>query len=250
MLIIARDFIFLLNLLEGDDCFMNKIQSLLLNQIHIPNRLLTHYKEYGLNEIELIVLLQIHRNLQNGITFPTPKQLSEPLTIDEKTCTKVLRKLIQSDLLAIEQLENEALQLSEVYSLEPLWNKIIDPPKVKETINKENVPNQIGEIFKMFEQEFGRPISPFEIEMINSWIDLDKIDPSLIQAALRESVLMGKLNFKYIDRILREWKHKGVHTVEKAKEVSQSFRKKTTTSLNKDKKRDTSFYYNWLEGEE
>lgn len=235
---------------------MNKIQNLLLNQIQIPSRLLIDYKKYNLNEIELIVLMQIHRNLQHGITFPTPTQLSEPLTIDEKACTKVLRKLIQMDILAIEQLENEENQLSEAYSLEPLWNKMIEPEKkndeidTRETNEKESKQEQIGSIFKMFEQEFGRPISPFEIEMINSWLDLDDMNPSLIQAALRESVLMGKLNFKYIDRILREWKHKGVHTIEKAKEVSQSFRKKPTVVSNTDKKRDTSFYYNWLEGEE
>src|SRR5699024_12025362 len=85
--------------------------------------------------------------------------------------------------------------------------------------------NDEGTIFILFEQEFGRPLSPFEIETINAWLDEDNIIPALIKAALRESVLMGKLNFRYIDRILCEWKHKGIHTVEQARESSKSFRR-------------------------
>ena len=38
------------------------------------------------------------------------------------------------------------------------------------------------------------------------WEDRDQHHPNLIQAALREAVMSGKLNFRYIDRILFEWK--------------------------------------------
>src|SRR5699024_10038094 len=108
----------------------------------------------------------------------------------------------------------------------------------------------IGNIFIMFEKEFGRPISPFEIEMINTWLDVDKLNTNLILAALREAVLMGKLNFKYIDRILGEWKKKGIYTVHQAQEASNTIRKPNYQAPNEEEKRDTSFYYNWLEGEE
>lgn len=110
----------------------------------------------------------------------------------------------------------------------------------------------IGNIFILFEQEFGRPLSPFEIETINSWLDEDGIEPSLIKAGLRESVLMSKLNFKYIDRILREWKKKGIHTVQDARKASQQFHQGKSDNnhqTNTRPKRDTSFYYNWLEGD-
>src|SRR5690606_14486161 len=102
----------------------------------------------------------------------------------------------------------------------------------------------------LFEQEFGRPLSPFEIETVNAWLDEDLLAPSLIKAALRESVLMGKLNFKYIDRILREWKKKGIQTVEQAREESKSFRKNQVTKQYNTRRRDTSVYFNWLEGGE
>ncbi|MDY0396586.1 DnaD domain protein [Virgibacillus halophilus] len=86
--------------------------------------------------------------------------------------------------------------------------------------------------------------------MINTWLDEDQISPALIKAGLRESVLMGKLNFKYIDRILREWKKKGIHSVEDAREASKSFHKSRTQKEETVSDRDTSFYYNWLNEED
>lgn len=210
----------------------------------LPTNLLTSYKRFGINETEVMVLLQVHRCSLEGNFFPTPFELANCLTIGEEECSQILRKLIQKDLLSIEQNENEQHQLAENYSLEPLWEKLFQAePKKEKQVD--------GTIFILFEQEFGRPLSPFEIEMINTWLDEDQISPSLIKAALRESVLMGKLNFKYIDRILREWRRKGIHSVEQAREESKQFHsKKQTTIQQATPKRDTSFYYNWLEGEE
>lgn len=222
-------------------------QQLLTQQITIPSRLLTNYISLGLNEQEVMTIIQIHRFLLSNNDFPTPDELASFLTVNEKECSDILRKLIQKGFLAIEQSQNDKKQLSETYSLNPLWQKLFTP---REKEKEENMPE--GTLFVLFEQEFGRPLSPFEIETINAWLDEDKIIPSLIKAALRESVLMGKLNFKYMDRILRDWKQKGIHSVEEAREHSKSFRNNQATKQSNapKEKRDTSFYYNWLEGEE
>jgi DNA replication protein len=219
------------------------IQTVLLNQLHIPAKLLTNYTAYGLDEKDVIVILQLFRYLKEGKDFPTPYEIAGNLTIDEKEVANILRKLIQKNLLSIHQQKNEQNQLSETYCLDPLWETLyleIEEPEVQAE----------GTIFILFEQEFGRPLSPFEIETINAWLDEDEIPPSLIKAGLRESVLMGKLNFKYIDRILRDWRKKGINSVEKAREASKSFHDRQVIKKDTAKKRDTSFYYNWLEGEE
>lgn len=224
------------------------IQQVLLQQLHIPSILLSQYKKLGLNETEVMVILQIHRFLQEKNDFPTPAELSSYLTIQEKECSNILRRLIQNSFLKIEQINNENNQISEIYSLDPLWEKLFDE---NETENEEA--ENIGTIFILFEQEFGRPLSPFEIEIINSWLDDDQISPALIKAGLRESVLMGKLNFNYIDRILRDWKRKGIQTVEDARKSSRAFREhqkqRTVNQVDKPKV-DQTIYYNWLEGED
>ncbi|WP_284141319.1 MULTISPECIES: DnaD domain-containing protein [unclassified Virgibacillus] len=222
------------------------MQQILLNQLPIPANLLTSYTKIGLDEKEVMIILQIHRFSFEGNFFPTPGDLASCLTIDEGDCSKILRKLIQKNYLSIEQVENDQAQLTEIYSLNPLWEQLYTKTKAE----TEEV-HQDGTIFVLFEQEFGRPLSPFEIEMINAWLDEDKIEPALIKAALRESVLMGKLNFKYMDRILREWQRKGIKTVDEARAASKSFHTNKKQAIQPEpKKRDTSFYYNWLEGEE
>lgn len=222
-----------------------QIQQLLLNQLQIPTRLLTNYKLLGLNETEVMLLMQIHRFIFNENEFPTPAELSSFLTIDEQECSQVLRGLIQKGVLTIEQTKNEQGKLGEVYSLDPLWEKVF-------TAEEPDKEPEEGTLFILFEQEFGRPLSPFEIETVNVWLDEDNLDTPLVKAALREAVLMGKLNFKYIDRILREWKRKGIQTVEQARSASKSFHEHQSTKpeQNAAPKRDTSFYYNWLEGDE
>lgn len=222
-----------------------QIQQLLLNQLQIPTRLLTNYKILGLNETEVMLLMQIYRFIFNENEFPTPAELSSFLTIDEQECSQVLRGLIQKGFLTIEQTKNEQGKLGEVYSLDPLWEKVF-------TAEEPSQESEEGTLFILFEQEFGRPLSPFEIETVNVWLDEDKLNTSLVKAALREAVLMGKLNFKYIDRILREWKRKGIRTASQAKNASKSFHEhqETKQAQNSAPKRDTSFYYNWLEGDE
>lgn len=216
------------------------IQQILSNQMTIPMKLLTSYKSLGLSEEDVIILIQIHRYIQIGNDFPTPTEIASNLTISEDRCIEKLRLFIQKNFLELKELKNEQNQWSEAYSLDPLWHRLF--------LTEETEENEEGQLFIFFEQEFGRPLSPFEIETISVWLDTDQIAPELIITALREAVLMGKLNFKYIDRILREWKRKGVQTVEQARTASESFRQGQVKKQYKQEKRDTSVYYNWLDG--
>lgn len=218
------------------------IEDILLTQMTIPEKLLTSYTSLGLSEVDVMLILQIYRFMQNGKDFPTPKEIADHLTIGEQDCAASLKKLIQKNILEIKELKNKNNQLSEAYSFEPLWEKLF----TEETPSQKQ---EEGDLFLLFEQEFGRPISPFEIETINVWLDEDKMQPHLIKAALREAVLMGKLNFKYIDRMLREWQKKGIRSVKQAKEVSRSFRTDNAKKEYHKEERDTSVYFNWLKGE-
>ncbi|WP_226579251.1 DnaD domain-containing protein [Halobacillus litoralis] len=221
-------------------------QDILDNQMVVPKQLLTNYQQLKINETELVMLLQIHRFRSEGNGFPTPEELANHLSISSQECSRVLRSLIQKRLMTIEQNHNENQVLNESYSLEPLWEKLFAVTPVRTTTDTKYDEN----IFPLFEQEFGRPLSPFEIETINIWLDEDEQTPALIKAALREAVLMSKLNFKYIDRILGEWKRKGVQTVEQAREQGKQFRQGQQGSKSpkqERKKRDISLYYNWLE---
>lgn len=237
-----------------DDLDERNLQHVITNQTSIPTKLLSDYRKLNLNEIELLILIQIHRYIQSGNRFPTPSELSSCLTINETACAKYLQSLVKRDLLAIEQQANDSAILTEVYDLTGLWKQLYSIDNSNAAPVKQTKEAETNQIFEQFQQEFARLLSPFEIELIGGWIDTDHYDISLIQAALREAVLLGKLNLKYIDRILREWQKKGIKTVDAAKKSSRDFRNSKTSGTNpgspSTEKRDTSFYYNWLEGEE
>ena len=92
-----------------------------------------------------------------------------------------------------------------------------------------------GEIFKLFEQEFGRFLSPMECESISMWLDDDGHSVEIIRAALKEAVLAEKMSLRYIDRILFEWKKKNVKTLSMLKDMRKNFGRSEYVQRNRKK---------------
>ncbi|MDP4083848.1 MAG: DnaD domain-containing protein [Bacillota bacterium] len=218
--------------------------------IAIPVLLLSEYRNIKLNEYELMLLLQLMTFLQKGNEFPTPEELSSRMTISTSECTEILRKLIQHGIIEIIDAYSEEGIRFEKYSLEPLWERLVDQFLLRQNntnaLNKQSLET---DLYTCFEKEFGRPLSPFECESLAMWLDDDHHDPVIIKAALREAVMSGKLNFRYIDRILFEWKKNGIKTVEQAKSQGRKFRQKQVKgrSSQEQSQEPSVPFYNWLE---
>ena len=73
--------------------------------------------------------------------------------------------------------------------------------------------NDLKDLVETFQQELGRLLSPFEIEDLEKSLKEDGTSADLIKEALREAVLNGKPNWKYIQAILRNWRHEGIKSV-------------------------------------
>lgn len=213
--------------------------------VSIPQVLLTYYKKLKLTETELVLLLQIFAYKQKGRHFPTFEELSDRMTISAGECSLLVKKLVQLQVLAIEQGDTLGF---ESYSLHPLWKKLADfmlqqsrQSALHQAMSEEQ------DLYTCFEQEFGRPLSPLECETLAIWIDQDHHDAVIIKAALREAVISGKMNFRYIDRILFEWKKQGIETLEQAREYGQRFRKNQSSADQVQRSKKAVPFYNWLE---
>lgn len=227
----------------------NLLKWLKEGQITIPAALLSQYKSMNLDEYELLVVLQIIFHFEKGNEFPTPVELSSSMTISASDCSDILRRLIQKGMMKIDDgFTNDGIRF-EKYSLEPLWEKLIEQFLLQEKRKiAENNKQDETNLYTVFEQEFGRPLSPFECETLSLWIDQDHHDPIIIKSALREAVISGKLNFRYIDRILFEWKKNGIKTIEQAKSYGRKFRQhQKGTQKEEQKKSDSLPFYNWLD---
>ncbi|SFP42800.1 DnaD domain-containing protein [Salibacterium halotolerans] len=229
---------------------MNQEQALHLLQYGttpVSNLLFDYYACIGLNEKEMMMLLHIYRFIEDHHPFPTPGELSERMAITDDECSSLLRTLINNGFLDMHKNEDDNQVMYETFSLEPLFRRIVEAfYRPAEDLRTEAEGE--GELYQLFEQEFARPLSPMEYETISVWMDQDKYSADLIKAALHESVLSGKLNLRYIDRILFEWYKNGIRTKQEAKAHSDRFRK-STSSAGKASKEKLPDYpnINWLD---
>lgn len=83
-----------------------------------------------------------------------------------------------------------------------------------------------GNILELFQSEFRRLLSGFEIEEINHLINEN--DSELVKEALRTAVNLGKPNVKYIGGILRNWQQNQVTTVEQVRQTEKQRKDKKT----------------------
>lgn len=106
--------------------------------------------------------------------------------------------------------------------------------KDKKRITTTNSSGGQENILELFQSEFRRLLSGFEIEEINHLLNENDVD--LVKEALKTAINSGKPNIKYIGGILRNWQMNNVTTVE---QVRQSEKK------NKDKKEEQETKDEW-----
>lgn len=96
----------------------------------------------------------------------------------------------------------------------------LDKDKNKNITTTSNSEN----ILELFQSEFRRLLSGFEIEEINHL--LNENDSELVREALRTAVNLGKPNIKYIGGILRNWQQNQVTTVEQVRQSDKQRKEK------------------------
>ena len=114
--------------------------------------------------------------------------------------------------------------VTEKIKLDPLYDRL--------ALNNKTNDKKSDDIYSLFETELGRTLSSFEFEMINNWLDRG-VDEKTIIKALKEAILNGVRNFKYIDKIIYDWSKNG-----------------TKTRVKEDNSNDELFDYDWLDDNE
>ena len=208
---------------------MDKIVDLLKQSTGtFPMLLLYHYKDLKISEQEFLILLEL---LNTDLEF-NPKKISQDLKLDLNEVLECMNGLTDRGILKIEVRKVRNLR-SEYISLDPLYEKL-----AFFVVNEE--PEESSEnIFDIFEREFGRTLSPMEYEIIQSWCG-GEFSQELIVLALKEATYNGAANLRYIDKILYEWKKKGIKTKEDAEKQRKQFQQK------KELQTKELFDYDWL----
>lgn len=221
--------------------------------VTISQLFFSHYKEINVKDEEAILLLHLIAYGEAGNHFPTPQNLVERTHFSENKVVTILQRLVQKGLIQIDQhLDQNGIHY-EYYAFHQLWELLVDCIEQQQNdVDDLQSKEEEGDIYKLFEQEFGRLLSPMECETIGMWFDQDMHSVALIRLALKEAVLSQKLSLRYIDRILFDWKKKNIKTVEAAENQSAQFRQHVPIQKTMEQPSSTTKvpFYNWLEERE
>lgn len=200
----------------------------------VPQILFYRYKELNLTLDELYFLIYLLNS--DSLVF-NPKKMSMDVDMDMSKILEMVNNLSGKDVLALE-LKKEGNIRNEYLSLEKLYNKL------GFLLINEKTEEPIPHLFDIFEKEFGRTLSPIEYELINGWLD-NEFSEELVRCALKEAVYNGVSNLRYIDKILYEWKKKGIKTIEDVEKNKMKFHQDKENEETPD-----VFSYDWLNDNE
>ena len=166
--------------------------------------LLENYKKLKISENQLAIIFMIDHLVSQGNPFVTADLLSLKMCLDIKEIDSLL-----ADLLTRGFVEYVTMNGKTVTSLNPLKEKLyrefqISISKEAEVNNNAKINEELNNIFRVFEEELGRPLSPLEISRIREWVALGYSDEIIINA-LKEALSQGKKSLRSVDKILLSW---------------------------------------------
>lgn len=206
-----------------------------MGSINVSGALLSNMKQLNLNSDELVVVLELKYFRSMGNKFPTPDELSEKTGINVDKMYEILHQLVLKKIIYI---DNDSSS-DDKYSFKPLIaklnqileNQVTQKIDVSSSVSvKEDNVKQRQDIFNEISKEFGRMLSPIELETISEWFDSDKYSPNLVSLALKEAVLNQVYNLKYMDRILLNWKKQNITSAVQVEKQHNQYIKKDQNS--------------------
>ncbi|HHU59966.1 TPA: DnaD domain protein [bacterium] len=165
--------------------------------------LIDNYKKIGLDEKDVSIILVVFSLKQKGVKLITPDIISLKMTLEFSEVDSKFTNLIKRGYLLLEDENNFSI------SLQPLNKKLMDVfyENLKREEMSESYNKDLNQILVIFENEFGRPLSQFEVNSIKEWFEQGN-SVSVIKEALNVATLAKVKTVRYIDKILLEWKRR------------------------------------------
>ncbi len=206
-----------------------KANSLSINELLIQNM------DKNLTLKDFLVFLKL---LNTSCECFDCSKIAKNLGLTEEDVMTSFNNLIVKGFIEYKTIRENGM-IKEIISLDKFYNSIA--LKLANQ-NKKEVSNNIYDIFQ---KELVRSLSPTEYEYINNWLEKG-LSENLIIGALKEAVLSGVKNFRYIDRVLFDWQKKGYRSMN---DVEAAKKKITNVPEEISSNNDTNpeyFDYDWL----
>lgn len=163
--------------------------------INFERLLVLKAKELGLDGNECHILLLIYALKEASVRLITPAMLQNYSLLSTHDLNKVLQSLLSKKFI---------YNRSGAISLNHLEERLL-------LEKNEEEPEEPISLVSIFEEQFGRALSPIELNILREWKE-SNYDDEMIVKALKEAVKSQVLNFRYIEGILHNWAKNGVKT--------------------------------------
>ncbi|GAV24708.1 DNA replication protein DnaD [Carboxydothermus islandicus] len=220
----------------------------LFNQglLSVPVFLLKNYRHLNLTEKELVFLLQLMSFNNEGNLLPSAEFLGKSLGEDLAEIKKNYRELIKKGIISVsKKFDEKSGKYVETIDYTPLLEKLTDLWAAQKVLNEVNnrplekvSKDSAARVVEVFSREFGRGLSPMEIELIDNWLNHKKYSEELIFEALKRAVILNKKSFRYIDAILYRWESNNIKTIEEVNNFEEQMKKKKAAKTSKNENND------------
>ena len=178
----------------------------------LPSDLLLNYNQLFSSSDDFLIWQFFYLQNTTALGELSPSQIAEKIGKEVTEVNQAISRLTDKGLLQYRTIELNG-------EIEVIFDATLALERLDQLFEKQ-VPNQVKpaqndlkSLVDTFQQELGRLLSPFEIEDLEKSLKEDGTSADLITEALREAVLNGKPNWKYIQAILRNWRHEGIKSV-------------------------------------
>jgi len=178
----------------------------------LPSDLLLHYNQLFSSSDDFLVWQFFYLQNTTALGELSPSQIAEKIGKNVIEVNQAISRLTEKGLLQYRTIELNG-------EIEVIFDATLALERLDQLFEKQapnqvqSAPNDLKSLVDTFQQELGRLLSPFEIEDLEKSLKEDGTSADLIKEALREAVLNGKPNWKYIQAILRNWRHEGIRSV-------------------------------------
>ena len=222
---------------------MNKdklIEFLKQKSISVPLLFFQNYKKLNLTLEEFLFLMYLKNQ---GDIFPfDPNEMSSDLGYSMSEIMGLLSSLSDKKMITVETFKNDKGIMEEQVNLTQFYEKVsMLFVEQWNAFQQEKVETDDSHLFEAVEREFGRTLSPSEVEVMKAW--LTNFNQEVILEAVKEAVLNGVSSVRYIDKILYEWDRKGLKSREDIVHMLKERRKETADPVE-------VFDYDWFDEDE
>ena len=190
----------------------------------VPNMLIDSYRDLGISDVELVILLHLlrgHSEKETNDLFLL-EYLEKKMRLTRDELHIMLLRLKRRGIILMDK-DPGYIKAKDI-SFRHLFEKMIDWENNRDyyhNLGKDHVNEELIHSF----QEYFNYLSSIEYSKIREWLSDDWTSDILLEA-LRIAALARAKSFNFIQRVLDNWRINDVHTLDDVRKLNQKFQDK------------------------